>query len=211
MKQSSKMSRRSFLLRSAAVGGGLMLEVSLPTSVFAKEANAGSATSAGPEVTAWVLISPDDTVTIRVARVEMGQGSYTGLPMLIAEELACDWEKVKPEYASTSENLRRNRVFGDMLTGGSRSIRDSQEYLRQAGAAARTMLMTAAAQRWSVPASECTAEKGVITHGLSKRQVKFGEVAADAAKLDIPKDVPLKDPKDWKILGQPMKRFDIPD
>ena len=213
MKQLSKISRRSFLLRSAAVGGGLMLEISLPTGVFAKDKNAQATatTSHEPEVTAWVLISPDDKITIRVARVEMGQGSYTGLPMLIAEELACDWDKVQPEYASTSENLRRNRVFGDMLTGGSRSIRDSNEYLRKAGAAARMMLVTAAAQRWSVPASECTAEKSVITHGPTKRQVKFGEVAADASKLEVPKDVTLKDPKDWKILGQPMKRFDIPD
>jgi isoquinoline 1-oxidoreductase beta subunit len=211
MKQSSRMTRRSFLLRSAAVGGGLMLEVSLPARVFAKEAKAASAADHGPEVTAWVLIHPDDQITIRVARVEMGQGSYTGLPMLIAEELACDWTKVQPEYASTSENLRRNRVFGDMLTGGSRSIRDSNEYLRKAGAAARTMLISAAAQRWNVPASECTAENSVITHGPTKRTVKFGEVAADASKLEIPKDVTLKDPKDWKILGQPMKRFDIPD
>jgi len=115
MKPSSTLSRRSFLLRSAAVGGGLLLEVSVPTRLFAKEAKAASTASRGPEVTAWVLISPDDKVTIRVARVEMGQGSYTGLPMLIAEELACDWNKVQPEYASTSENLRRNRVFGDML------------------------------------------------------------------------------------------------
>ena len=115
MKKSTNLSRRSFLLRSAAVGGGLLLEVSVPTRLFAKEAKAASTASRGPEVTAWVLISPDDKVTIRVARVEMGQGSYTGLPMLIAEELACDWNKVQPEYASTSENLRRNRVFGDML------------------------------------------------------------------------------------------------
>src|SRR5262245_11318450 len=153
MKQSAKMSRRSFLLRSAAVGGGLMLEVSLLPACLRKEAKTAVTTSRGPEVTAWILISPDDQVTIRVARVEMGQGSYTGLPMLVAEELACDWNKVQPEYASTSENLRRNRVFGDMLTGGSRSIRDSNEYLRKAGAAARTMLVTAAAQRWNVPAS----------------------------------------------------------
>lgn len=211
MKQSSEISRRSFLLRSAAIGGGLMLEVSLPTGVFAKKAKAASTASHGPEVTAWVLISPDDKVTIRVARTEMGQGSYTGLPMLIAEELACDWDKVQPEYASTSEHLRRNRIFGDMLTGGSQSIRASNEYLRKAGAAARMMLVTAAAQRWNVPASECTAEKSVITHGPTKRQVRFGEVAADAAKLEVPKDVTLKDPKDWTILGQPMKRFDIPD
>src|SRR5262245_10847744 len=141
MESSLNMSRRSFLLRSAAVGGGLMLEVCLPTRGFAKKEKSTSPTSSGAEVTAWIIIYPDDRVIIRVARSEMGQGSFTGLPMLVAEELACDWHNVHAEYASTSEQLRRNRIFGDMLTGGSRSIRDSQEYLRKAGAAARMMLI----------------------------------------------------------------------
>lgn len=212
MEQSLNMSRRSFLLRSAAVSGGLILEVYLPTPVFAKEAKKTSTANLGAEVTAWIIVHPDDSVIIRVARSEMGQGNFTGLTMLVAEELACDWNKVRAEYASTSEHLRRNRVFGDMLTGGSRSIRDSQDYLRKAGAAARMMLIAAAAQRWGgVPVSECVAANGVITHMPTKRQVKFGAVASQAAKLEPPQDLTLKDPKDWKLIGQPAKRFDIPD
>ena len=135
-KHVSNISRRAFLLRSAAVGGGLLLEVVLPNRGSAEAEQTPAAGDHGPEVTAWILVHPDDTITIRVARVEMGQGSFTGLPMLVAEELACDWSKVRAEYASTSEHLRRGRVFRTMQTGGSRSIRDSQEYLRQAGAAA---------------------------------------------------------------------------
>ena len=214
MEQSLKMSRRSFLLRSATVSGGLLLEVTLPAYSSAEtgtQTAAAESSSNGPEVTAWVLVNPDDSVIIRVARVEMGQGSFTGLPMLVAEELGCDWSKIRAEYASTSEHLRRNRIFGTMLTGGSRSIRDSHEYLRQAGAAARIMLTTAAAQQWGVPVSECMAANSLITHTPTKRQLSYGAVAAEAAKLDIPQDPPLKDPKDWTVLGQPAERFDIPD
>ena len=206
-----QMSRRLFLLRSAAVGGGLLLKVTLPKSAVAEAEQASAQAETSPEVTAWVLIRPDDTIIIRVARVEMGQGNFTGLPMLVAEELACDWSKVQAEYASTSEHLRRNRIFRTMLTGGSRSIRDSQEYLRTAGAAARLMLTTAAARRWSVPVTECVAENSLITHTPTQRQLSFGAVAAEAATLDIPEDPPLKDPAAWTLLGQPAKRFDIPD
>jgi isoquinoline 1-oxidoreductase beta subunit len=118
VESSLTMSRRSFLVRSATVSGGLMLSICLPNHVFAQKAKKSAAASKGPEVTAWVVINPDDSVIIRVARTEMGQGSFTGLPMLVAEELACDWSKVQAEYASTSEQLRRNRIWGDMLTGG---------------------------------------------------------------------------------------------
>ncbi len=214
MEQSLKMSRRSFLLRSATVSGGLLLEVTLPAYSSAEtgtQTAAAESSSNGPEVTAWVLVNPDDSVIIRVARVEMGQGSFTGLPMLVAEELGCDWSKIQAEYASTSEHLRRNRIFGTMLTGGSRSIRDSHEYLRQAGAAARIMLTTAAAQQWGVPVSECLAANSLITHTPTKRQLRYGAVAAEAAKLDIPQDPPIKDPTDWTVLGQSAERFDIPD
>ena len=211
MPLSRSLSRRAFLVSSAAVGGGLMLGVCFPQNVKAKTRQKATATARGSEVTAWVIIHPDNIIVVRVARTEMGQGSFTGLPMLIAEELQCDWKQVRAEYASTSEHLRRNRVFKEMLTGGSRSIRDSHEYLRKAGAAARMMLVTAAAQKWGVPISECSAANGTITHTPSKRQVQYGAVAADAAKLDIPQDVPLKDPKEWKLIGQATKRFDIPD
>src|SRR5713101_3018267 len=154
-----RKSRRDFLRVSTAAGGGLALQLMIPARGAAAATN-----TKGSELTAWIVVNPDNSVLIRVARSEMGQGSSTGLPMLVAEELECDWKKVRTEFVSTAEHVRRNRAWGSMATGGSRSIRDSQEYLRQAGAAAREMLVAAAAQRWKVPVSECDAENGVITH-----------------------------------------------
>ena len=196
-------SRRKFLKQSAAVGGGLSVGFHIPEALAAGPA-------AAPEINAWVVIRPDETVIIRYARSEMGQGSMTSAPMLVAEELDCDWRRVRVEYASPNEHVRRKRVWGDMASVGSRTIRFSQEYLRKGGATAREMLVAAAAQRWKVPASECSASNGVITH-TSGKKLTYGKVANDAAKLEPPKDVKLKDPKDWKIVGQPMRRFDIPD
>ncbi|HEX9193624.1 MAG TPA: molybdopterin cofactor-binding domain-containing protein [Burkholderiales bacterium] len=197
-------SRREFLKQSAAIGGGLTVGFSLPGAL------AQTADAAGAEINAWVVVRPDDTVIIRYARSEMGQGSMTSAPMLVAEELECDWKKVKIEYASANANVRRKRAWGDMASVGSRTIRNSQEYLRKAGATARAMLIGAAAQQWGVPASECSAADNVITHGPSKRKTSFGKVANAAAKLDPPKEVKLKDPKDWKLIGKPIKRIDIP-
>jgi isoquinoline 1-oxidoreductase beta subunit len=203
------ISRREFLQVSAAASGGLALELSFPANALAQAKSA----AAPAEVTAWILIHPDDRVTIRVARSEMGQGSLTGLAQLVAEELECDWSKVGTEFASPNEHVKRKRIWGSMSTGGSAGIRTSQEYLRQAGASAREMLVTAAAAQWNVPASECTVDKGVITHGPSRKRLSYGKVAADAAKLTPPdvKTVKLKDPKDWKIAGKPLPRLDIPD
>jgi len=198
-------SRRDFLKTSAALGGGLALEFFIPGALARGKASKGS------EVTAWVLIQPDDTIVIRVARSEMGQGSSTGLPMLVAEELECDWSRVRHEFPSTAEHLRRNRVYVTMATGGSRAIRDSNLYLRKAGATARQMLIGAAAQRWGVPASECFAENSVVVHRGSGRKLRYGELAEAASRITPPDDVELKDPKDWKILGKPTRRFDIPD
>jgi isoquinoline 1-oxidoreductase beta subunit len=202
-----RKSRRDFLKVSAAAGGGFALQLTVPAPVFAQAA----ARTKGPELTAWIVIGADDSVLIRVARSEMGQGSSTGLPMLVAEELECNWQKVRTEFVSTSEQVRRNRVWGSMATGGSRSIRDSQEYLRQAGAAAREMLLAAAAQRWKAPQSECDAENGVITHMPSGRKVRFGQVAQAASKLEPPRDVKLKDPREWNLIGKYARRLDIPD
>src|SRR5437867_1705108 len=154
-----RKSRRNFLKVSTAAGSGLALQLCVPASVLAQAAPKGK----GPELTAWIVVNPDNSVLIRVARSEMGQGSSTGLPMLVAEELECDWTKVRTEFVSTAEQVRRNRVWGSMATGGSRSIRDSQEYLRRAGATAREMLIAAAAQRWKAPREECDAENGVVT------------------------------------------------
>jgi isoquinoline 1-oxidoreductase beta subunit len=202
MSSAFRLSRRDFLKVSSALGGGLALELTLP---------ALGADAKGPELTAWIVIRPNDEVLIRVARSEMGQGSSTGLPMLVAEELECDWRKVKTEFVSSAENLRRNRAWGSMATGGSQSIRASQEYLRKAGATAREMLVAAAAQRWKVDASDCDAENSTIIHRPSGRKVRFGQVAAAAAKLEPPAEVKLKDPKDWNLLGRSARRFDIHD
>ena len=198
-------SRRKFLKQSAAISGGLTVGFAVPDTLAQKEG------AAGAEINAWVVVRPDDTVIIRYARAEMGQGSMTSAPMLVAEELECDWKKVKIEYASANANVRRKRVWGDMASVGSRTIRFSQEYLRKGGATAREMLIAAAAQQWGVPASECTAAASVITHSPSKRKLAFGKVANAAAKLEPPKEVKLKDPKDWKLIGKPVKRIDIPD
>jgi isoquinoline 1-oxidoreductase beta subunit len=197
------LDRRQFLKVSAAVGGGLALGFWLP-GVAAAHADS-------TEVNAWVVIHPDDGVVVRIARSEMGQGSYTALAQLVAEELDCDWAKVSSEFVSPNANVRRNRIWGSMSTGGSRGIRDSQDYVRRAGAAARDMLVRAAAARWNVPASECSVEQGVIAHAPSGRSLRYGEVASAAARLEPPKDVMLRDPKQWKIAGQPVRRFDIPD
>ena len=207
MIKSPKMTRRSFLISSAALGGGLALGMNIPFGgVGVVRAADGS-----PEITAWVVIRPDDTVVIRIARSEMGQGTLTGLAQLVAEDLECDWNKVTTEYPTPGTNVSRKRVWGDYGTGGSRGIRTSQDYVRKAGAAARMMLVQAAADAWKVPASECVAANSTITHKPSGRTTTYGKVAEAAAKLEVPKDMALKDPKDWKIIGKSVKRLDTLD
>ena len=164
MRKPYTLTRRAFLVRCSAAGAGLLLGFHLPAKrKFAAAPKAATASDA-VAVNAWIEIHPDDSVLIRVARSEMGQGIFTALPMLVAEELDCDWSKVRAEYAPASENLARDNVFGSMSTGGSRSVRGSQDYLRMAGAVAREMLVTAAATRWKVPVDECSAANSVITH-----------------------------------------------
>jgi isoquinoline 1-oxidoreductase beta subunit len=204
----NRLSRRSFLVATAAAGGGLALGLELPFGAApARAADAGSPV-AGPEVTAWVVIKPDDSVTVRVARSEMGQGTLTGLVQLLAEELECDWSKISYEFPTPGQSLARGKPWGRMFTAGSRGIRESNEIVRKGGATARTMLIQAAADDWKVPAAECSAANSVITHKPSGRTTTFGKVAAAAGQLTPPKDVALKDPKDWKLIGQPVKRLD---
>jgi isoquinoline 1-oxidoreductase beta subunit len=207
MTRMSKVNRRSFVLGSTAAGAGLALGFNLP---FGRNAAHADATSS-PEVDAWVVIKPDETVVIRIARSEMGQGTMTGLAQLVAEELDADWSKVTTEFPTPGQNLARKRVWGDFSTGGSRGIRESNKYVREGGAAARMMLVQAAASAWNVPAAECTTASGVITHKASSRTVTYGKVAEAAGKLDVPKDVTLKDPKTWTIAGKPLKRLDTAD
>src|SRR5215472_1959711 len=206
MTEMPRPSRRIFLASAAALGGGLTLGFHLPLGVTTARSAAGNA-----EVNAWIVIQPDDAVVIRVARSEMGQGITTALPMLVAEELECDWSKVRFEFPTADENLRRHRPWGDMSTGGSRSVRGSQEYSRKAGAAAREMLIAAAAQQWNVPPAECQAAKSVVTHKPSGRSMRYGEVAEAAAKLPAPSEPKLKDPKEWTLIGTPQKRLDTTD
>jgi isoquinoline 1-oxidoreductase subunit beta len=206
MSGATHVDRRSFLASVAAVGGALALGFEIPFG-----ARAVHASSAPREITAWIVIEPDETVIIRVAKSEMGQGSFTALPMLVAEELECDWSKVKAEFVSPQENRRRDRVWGNMSTGASRSISASHNDLRRAGATARTMLIAAAAARWNVPETECAADRGVITHLPSGRTITFGRIAAAAADIAPPAQVALKDPKDWTLIGTRQKRFDVAD
>jgi isoquinoline 1-oxidoreductase beta subunit len=201
-----RMNRRSFVIGTAAAGGGLALGLDIPFGPDVVRAADGS-----PEIGVWVVIRPDETVVIRIARSEMGQGTLTGLAQLVAEELECDWSKVTTEYPTPGQNVARKRAWGSFSTGGSRGIRESHEYVREGGAAARTMLIQAAANRWKVPASECSVSKGVITHAKSRRKTTYGKVAEAAAKLEVPKGIKLKDPKDWTIAGKPLKRLDTAD
>lgn len=194
--------RRSFLQVSAAATGGLMIGMHLPALAAPEPAEAM------PELNAWVHIATDDTVTIRIVRSEMGQGTLTGLAQLVAEELECDWARVQTEYPTPGQSLARKRVWGSFSTGGSRGIRDSNEYVRKGGAAARMMLVQAAALSWKVSPAECTVRKGVVTHKASGRSASYGSLANAAAKLSAPTEITLKDPKDWALAGKPLKRLD---
>ena len=206
----SRVSRRGFIGGAAAATGALVVgfHVGRPAQAQAQATKGAAPAGAPPEVNAWVVVQPDDSVVIRVARTEMGQGTLTGLAQLVAEELECDWAKVRTEYPTPGQNQARGRVWGSFATGGSRGIRESHEYVRQGGATARLMLVQAAANEWKVPASECRASNSVITHTPSGRSTTFGKVAGAAAKLMPPINVVLKDPKDWKVAGQPVKRLD---
>ncbi|HYB42894.1 MAG TPA: molybdopterin cofactor-binding domain-containing protein [Candidatus Methylomirabilis sp.] len=205
------LSRRAFLVGTAAAGGGLALGLRSPFE--SGVAAAQTAADAGIEVQAWVVVKPDDTCVIRIARSEMGQGTLTGLAQLVAEELECDWKKVTTESITPGQNLARKRIWGEMGTGGSRGIRTSEDYVRRGGAAARMMLLQAAADQWSVPVAEVSVAEGVIAHPASGRRTTYGKVAAAAAALTPPdpKSIVLKNPKDWKIAGQPMRRLDTAD
>jgi isoquinoline 1-oxidoreductase beta subunit len=208
----TSVSRRQFIIRSAAAaGGGFALGFPLPFGIGT--AAAQGAARPGAELGAWVVVRPDDTCVIRIVRAEMGQGTHTGLAQLVAEELECDWAKVKLELMTAGQNLARKRVWGEMSTGGSRGIRISEDYVRRGGAVARVMLLQAAADQWKVPVGEVTVSNGVITHAASKRSTTYGKVAAAAARLTPPdpKSIQLKNPQEWKIAGKPMKRLDTAD
>ncbi len=194
-------SRRKFLVGAGTAAGGLTLGVSFGAQ------DALAQTGKTPEVNAWVVVNADDSIVVRIGRQEMGQGTITGLAQLVAEELEADWSKVTYEYPTPGQNVARKRIWGDYATSGSRGVRNSEKYMREGGAAARMMLMQAAADGWKVPVAEVTVAKGVITHAKSKRKATYGKVAAAAAKLTPPTNPALKDPKTWTIAGKPLKRL----
>src|SRR5215831_5337332 len=174
-----QLNRRHFIGSAALVGGGFALAWTVPEGVLKAFAQKVVG-DAGKEVGIWVVIHPDDTTTVRIARSEMGQGTLTGLAQLVADELEADWSKVRTEYVKPEENLAKKRAWGDMSTGGSRGIRTSVDYVRKGGAAARMMLVQAAATRWSVPVGECVAENSTVTHKGSGKKLRYGELAEAA-------------------------------
>ncbi|MEO8278407.1 MAG: molybdopterin cofactor-binding domain-containing protein, partial [Ideonella sp.] len=215
-----RIRRRDFIAGVAA--GSLVIGFPLSAGAATRDGHSDYATAlpvsgktpasgSGPEINAWVVVQPDERVIIRIARSEMGQGTLTGLAQLVAEELGCDWARVSTEYPTPGENLARKRVWGSYSTGGSRGIRESHEYVRKGGAAARMMLVQAAANGWQVPASQCTVSKGVVKHAGSARSISFGKLATAAAALQPPTDVALKDPKDWTLAGKRLARLDTID
>ena len=207
--------RRLFLGTATTAAGAFALGWHIPAAVAQgltpaslTPASLTPASAGGTPVGIWVVIKPDDTTVIRIARSEMGQGTLTGLAQLVAEELEADWARVTTEYVPPEANQASKRAWGDMLTGGSQGIRMSVDYVRQGGAAARTMLLQAAAARWSVPVSECTAKMGAVTHGPTGQRLQYGALAEDAGRLPVPTSVPLKDPSAWTIIGKPLPRLD---
>ncbi|HXR58076.1 MAG TPA: xanthine dehydrogenase family protein molybdopterin-binding subunit [Burkholderiales bacterium] len=201
MTQLKNPSRRKFLQTSAATGGALVIGVSLSSVMGEAQAATDSA------MNAWVRVGSDNTVTILVDRSEMGQGVVMALPMLVAEELEVDLNKVKVEFAPPGE-MYINAMLGGQITGGSTSVRDGWEKLRVAGAKARVMLTEAAAQKWGVSASDCKAANGMVT--CKGKKATYGSLAEAASKLTPPKEVALKDPSKWRYVGKPLHRLDTP-
>ncbi len=202
----TSLTRRTFLKTATAAGGGLMIGAYLPLG------NAATALAAGTfEPNVWIKINADDTVRIMLTMLEMGQGVMTSMPMLVAEELDFDWTKIKTEWAPADARYGNPNFGGQQLTAGSNSVRGMWKVLRESGAAARSMLVTAAAQTWSVPESALTTDKGEVIHQASGRRAKYGALVDKAATLPVPSTVTLKDPKAFKLLGQSLPRLDVPE
>jgi isoquinoline 1-oxidoreductase subunit beta len=199
------LSRRGFLRAGTAVGGGLMLGFHLP---FVGPAAAADADPFVPN--AFVRVDRDGQVVLTMPYVEMGQGAYTSIPMLIAEELEVELSQVRLEHAPPNEKLYTNPLLGVQATGNSNAMRGAWQPLRQAGATARVMLTAAAAKRWNVDPASCRAQSGEVVHAPTGRRAKYGELAADAARMPVPQNVALKQPGEFKLIGTPAKRLDAP-
>src|SRR5881409_120210 len=204
MSTPTQVTRRAFLETAGAAGAGLVISFYLPSGLRFRSPTAGPFAP-----NAWLRIGEDESVLVIVDRSEMGQGVTTALPMLLAEELEADWSRIRIEFAP-ADKAYTNPMFGMQGTGGSTSVRAAYTPLRKAGAAAREMLVSAAAETWGVDKAACRAEKGAVVHTPSNRRLTYGKLVAKAATVPLPHDVPLKDPKDWKILGTRVKRLDSP-
>ncbi|MGZ5922037.1 MAG: molybdopterin cofactor-binding domain-containing protein [Rhizomicrobium sp.] len=207
------LSRRRFVITGTTLAGGMALGLVVPGAAQAASPAMGphywGADAVDPsEVNAWVLVNPDDSVVLRCPMAEMGQGTGSGLPMLLAEELECDWKKVKVEFASVNRNIREGNVYRDMLTVGSRGIRSSFEYVQQGGASARARLIAAAAARWNVPIEQCEAVKGAVRHASTGRSLRYGQLAGEAAKITLSAEPRIKLPVEFKLAGTRQPRLD---
>src|ERR1700693_4826762 len=206
-------SRRYFIVTAASAAGGLVVGIAAaPEGAHAATISKQPWTDsdrAPHEIDAWIAIDPDDSILIRYQRSEMGQGSMTALPMIITEELQCDWSKVRIEYASSNRSVREHRVYGDMYSHGSMSVRESQKMVQQVGASARERIIAAAAARSHVPASECAASQSVVTQRPSGRTLRYGELAAEAAKVKLAKEPAIKTPDQFTFLPRRIPRVDL--
>jgi len=202
------MARRDFLKTAAAAGGGLWIAAYVP-ELAARSTRKTPAEGSVFAPNAFVRIAPDETVTVIANHSEMGQGIYTSLPMLLNEELEADWSKIKVESAPV-DAAYNHTVFNIQMTGGSTTTPSEWERFRKMGAMARLMLVEAAAQKWGVSASECRVEKGVVIHASSGRKVTYGSLVAAASQLKPPANIPLKDPKQFTLIGKPVHRLDTP-
>ena len=220
MKLNREITRRKFIFTAVAGGGGMLLGFHLPLAqaltgatdqqgLIAGQPWTAPTDGAGSEVNAWLLISPDNTVTIRVAQSEMGEGVFTSMPMIVAEELQCDWSQVKAEYASANRSLREDGVYRRMATNGSGAVRRSRVYLQQAGASARERLIQAAANEWQVSATSCTAKDSVVTHAASGRTLSYGALATAAAGIQLAQEPTIKTPRQLPLLGEPLARWNV--
>jgi isoquinoline 1-oxidoreductase beta subunit len=209
----SNYSRRQILVAGATLSGGMALGLFIPGAAHAAvpelEARywADDARNLN-EVNAWVVIEPDDSVTLRSPMAEMGQGTASGLAMLLAEELECRWDNVKVEFASVNRNIRENTLYGDMVAAGSRGVRTTWPYVQQAGASARVRLVQAAAAKWKVPAAQCEGRDSKVFHKPSGRSLRYGELVKDAAKITLATEPAIKTPEQFKLAGTRQPRLD---
>jgi isoquinoline 1-oxidoreductase beta subunit len=210
----STFSRRHFILTATTAAGGFMIGIGAAprpaqAAIVSQQPWSDDNGYAPNDIDAWIAIDPDDSILIRYQRSEMGQGSMTALPMIITEELQCDWSKVRIEYASANRSIREDRIYGDMFSHGSMSVRQSQKKMQQVGASARERLIAAAAARWNVPALECSAAQSVVTHKTSGRSLRYGELAGDAAKIKLAAEPAIKAPAQFTFIPRPLPRVDV--